>query len=154
MNDNNPEQALRAIESYGLRPGKNWKKILGELLSDIAGRDGMNCLEVLRLPELTAILEDSQESTPKKMEKLKSALSRIRYPRYSVAADRFEKQVKDLSLPANMKVTPAPYFESKQLKIEIVYEHSNGLDDQINALKRLSGTDLIKEALETEEDNN
>ena len=154
MSDNNPDQALRMIEGYGLRLGKNWKKILGDLLSDIGGRECMSCADILRMSEIKAILEDNKESAPKKMENLKSALSRIRYPRYSAATKRFDKLVRDLALPGSMKIIPAPFFESKHLRIEIVYAHEKGLDKEIEAIKRISETDLVKEALETEDDNN
>ena len=154
MSDNNPDQAIKMIEGYGLRLGKNWKKILGDLLSDIGGRDCISCADILLIPEVKAILEDNNESTPKKMEKLKNVLSRIRYPRYSIATERFYKNVKDLALPGSIKIIPTPYFESKHLKIEIVYEHEKGLDNEIEAIKRISKIDLVKEALETEDDNN
>lgn len=154
MSDNNPDKALKKIESYGLRPGKNWKKILGDLLSDIAGRDGIGCEEILLLPDIEAILENDNESAPKRLEKLKNALYKLRYPRHSAALSRFRRHVKDLALPTNMKITPVPYFESKRLMIEIVYEHENGLDEEIEAIKRISEINLVKEALETEEDNN
>jgi hypothetical protein len=93
------------------------KKLLG-LMMDLAGASGNNPDAPLRSPEVTAIVEDSRLSPFQRGEKIYEILYRLRNPRLSRAADRFQSKVKKLNFPGPVRLRAHPFFEERGLHVE------------------------------------
>lgn len=150
--DKEIESALAVLTVAGLKLGRNWRRELGELITDIAKRDNLNLEDVLADSEIKAELSSSA-ATPKKRDHIIEILRRRRYPRYYRARHTFNAKIKELKLAQNIKVTPPKAFEGHKLKVEITYSSPEELEATIDSLQQLKGVDLINEALAAAKDN-
>ena len=93
------------------------KKML-ELLDDIAGMNGTTFTEPLYLPEVRELMQDEKLTPFQKGEKLYGVLYRLRYPRLTKALERFDAQRLRLKLPGEIRLSPHPYFETADIRME------------------------------------
>ena len=108
----------------------NFRDIVG-MLKDISLRDGVPFKE---------LLEDLKKENS--LEALKSRIFKMRYPRFSVAMERFKEFTRN-NLPDNLKVHPPPYFEGDVWRIEGLFSGAEEIDRIMEGLKRLKN--FIKE---------
>ena len=95
--------------------------------------------EVVRRPEVSAILEKPELSARQKGEQVRDVLFRLRNPRLSNAKSRFLRQRKQLSLPGKVKVTPDPFFESNRLHVQFDASCAEEFREIADALRKASG---------------
>ena len=93
------------------------KKTLA-LLDDLAGINRASFIAPLEIPEVREFLRDTKLSSFQKGEKLFETLYRLRNPRLRRAEVEFAEQKKRLGLPGAIRVTPPPYFETVDLRVE------------------------------------
>jgi hypothetical protein len=93
------------------------KKVLS-LLEDLAAITDTELDAPLQSPEVLTILDDSRLSPFQKGEKLHEVLYRLRNPGLSLALERFLAQKKLLGLPGSIRITPHPFFETTDLRVE------------------------------------
>jgi hypothetical protein len=93
------------------------RKVLG-LLEDLSAGADTQLDAPLGSREVLAVLEDLRLSPFQKGEKLHEVLYRLRNPRLSQALERFLAQKKLLGLPGSIRITPHPFFESADLRVE------------------------------------
>ena len=93
------------------------KKTLN-LLEDLSVMTGAGPGEPLRDTEVKAILSDSRLSHFQRGEKVYEILYRRRFPQVSQAAERFLENKKSLGLPGSIRISPDPFFETTDLRIE------------------------------------
>jgi hypothetical protein len=93
------------------------KKVLG-LLEDLSGMADARFDVPLDSQEVQTLLTDSQLSPFQKGEKLHEILYCIRNPRLSLAKERFLAQKNLLGLPGSIRISPHPFFETNDIRIE------------------------------------
>ena len=144
--------ALETIEAAGCRLGRNDRRIIGELLADLAHRDRLSPAGLLDSPDLVAVLGDTRRNGPQKTTALKERLQARQWPTYGMAEAAFQAARRDLRLHPKIRVEHTPYFEDGRLNISFTADDQAELSDIIDSLASLNGKDLVKDALETSED--
>ncbi len=93
------------------------KKVLA-LLGDISAVTDARMDAPLNNSKVLALLDDPRLSPFQKGEKLYEILYRLRNPRLSEALERFLAQKKRIGLPGSIRITPHPFFETTDLRVE------------------------------------
>ena len=142
------ETALLRLEKAGIKINKNHRCDLTELITEIAGRDGLTPAKVLDDPRIQIILERREFNGPQKLARLKEVLFKRRYPTYTKVLAAFCEEIKKLKLDPKIKVTPTPFFENTKLKAEFAWRDPEELQDIIESLRRLLETNVVKNAFQ------
>jgi hypothetical protein len=139
-----------------LRPGENRVKEIISFLLEIARRAGLTTSAVLAAKEITRILDDQETPRPRRLEQLRNALRRMRFPRLIELEKKFSNYRRSLSLPPQINFAPPPFFESIDFKMELRFKNYKEFRDLVSRLhmivqgegKKLDGLlgDLIPEA--------
>ncbi|MCX7991903.1 MAG: hypothetical protein N2999_07720 [Proteobacteria bacterium] len=107
-------------------------------------RDFIEILKSFRLTfseqkEVLSFFKDNKETIEMgkitKKEELLKLIRNKQSPEYFNLLERFNKAKKQLSLPKNIRLKETPYFETKDLKIEITFKTISELKDRIGKLK-------------------
>lgn len=147
------DRALAMIETAGCRLSRNDRRIFGELLADLAHRDGLSPAGLLGSPDIEAVLTDARRNGPQKAAALKERLQEQRWPTNAKAEDAFQAALRDLRLHPKVRVEHTPYFEDEQLNISFTANDPAELTAIIDSLVSLNKKDLVKDALEAAEDS-
>lgn len=102
----------------GMRMSAGLQKRFFGLLGELAAKNGIEPDFPFRDPEVLAVLKNTGLSPFQRGEKVYEALYRRRYPRVTQAEQRFLERKKSLGLPGSIRITPAPYFEVPDLRVE------------------------------------
>jgi hypothetical protein len=140
-----------------LRPGENRIKEIISFLAEIARRDEVTISEVLTTRKIMHILEDQDTPQPRRLEQLRRALKRLRYPRLIEIEKNFSDYRRSLSLPPQINFVPPPFFENRDFKIELQFKNFKEFSELVFKLhmivqgegKKLDGLlgDLIPETM-------
>jgi len=149
----NIKQTLELLEKAGLKPGRNWQREFTELLTDLANRDNLTPLEIIKTAAITKVLQDKKLNGPQKLAKVKAILLAKRYPVYTKAKQAFQQRLKEVSLSKEIKIKPTPFFEDNKITVEFSYTTKAELEKIIKELEKLKKVDLVKDALQAAEDS-
>lgn len=147
------DDAMDVVESAGLKLSLNMRRELADLITEIAIRDDMSCLEVLDSLNIVSIANNSKISAPDRIKRIKETLSEKRYPYFHKTLKAYKMELKKLNLDKSLKITHQPFFESNEILVEFKYNSPDKLVDIINSLKKLSKVDIVKNAVESPENN-
>lgn len=147
------DNAMNVLEEAGLKLSFNMRRELIDLITEIAIRDDMSCLEVLDSLDIRSIANDTKISAPDRIKLIKETLSEKRYPSYHKTRRAYQKELKKLNLDKSLKITHRPFFESNEVLVEFKYDNPDKLNDIIESLEKLSKVDIVKNALESSENN-
>ena len=152
--DEQSQQAIAAMEKAGIKLNQNHKRDMFELISDIAGRDNLNALQVLLDdPKIKSALESGQNG-PQKLSRIKDVLFARRYPTYARAQAAFTREISGLNLSSRIKIRPTPFFEDNKLVVEFSFGSRDELKEVLDSLEKLKEIDVVKNALEASKDIN
>jgi len=132
-----------------LKLGENRLRENLTFLEEITKRDRLTILEILKRPEIQAVLSHQELTPPQKADRMKKALMGLRYPRMRNMEEKFEKKRKELSLPSNLSLNHLPFFEGKGLKVEFQFETVEGYRTMLSALSKLTDKKEFKEILQS-----
>lgn len=147
------ECALNVLDEAGLKLSFNMRRELIDLITEIAMRDNMSCIEVFDSMNITSIANNSKITAPDRIKRIKEALSEKRYPSFHKTLKAYEMELKKLNLDKSLKIIHRPFFEGNEIKVEFKYNNPDKLNDIIQSLKKLSKVDIVKNALESSENN-
>ena len=120
---------------------QQWEAI--QWIMEIASREGRSIKEVINDREVTEILHDSRMSDPQKLKAIVKVLKRRRFPSLMKAETEFRKGISALPLPKGVKISPPPFFEGIDYRVEIVFTKGKDLRDRLEKLSRLSSLEKI-----------
>ncbi len=120
---------------------QQWEAI--QWIMEIASREGRSIKEVMKDREVTEILHDSRMSNPQKLKDIVKVLKRRRFPSLMKAETEFRKGISALPLPKGVKISPPPFFEGIDYRVEIVFTKGKDLRDRLEKLSHLPGLDKI-----------
>lgn len=121
-------KTLGGLLVRGIRANINETKEIVQYLDDlkiIFSKRKMS--DVLALEGLKKILANDELNPREKVDRLRDALKRLRYPLISEKEDGFRQKLKDAGLPNNVLVSHAKYFEGNELKIECKFKTAEEL---------------------------
>jgi ParB/RepB/Spo0J family partition protein len=128
-----------------LKLGENRLREILTFLEEIAKRDRVTIRDILKKPEIQAILSHQELTTPQRADRIKKVLLGLRYPRMHNMEEKFEKKRKELSLPSNISLNHLPFFEGKGLKVEFQFETVEVYQAIVSSLSKLSDKKEFKE---------
>lgn len=131
-----------------LKLGENRLREILTLLEETSRRNQSTVKEIAGRPEIQAILSQKELTPSQKTERVKKALSGLRYPKLNQLEKEFEKKRKDLNLPSNILLHHPPFFEGKGLKIEFQFESMEEFQAILSALSALPGKEAFKQMIE------
>ena len=107
-------------------------------LEEITKRDGLTIREIVKQPEIQAVLSQQDLTPSQRADRIKKALLGLRYPRMYNMETKFEKKRKELSLPSNVSLQHQPFFEGKGLKMEFQFETVEEYQSMLSSLSKLA----------------
>jgi len=119
------------LELFGRVPfsSSHQLKIL-EMTEEILFRDKCALEDIF---EKLGIRQYMEGEKPQK--KIIDELFKYRYPTYTEAEEKWQKEIKNLRLPGKMKVTHYPFFEKKQMELTIRLQDTEELKRLIEKLE-------------------
>lgn len=101
-----------------LLPGVNRLKEIIMLLNEIALFQKKTIKDIVNL-YLLDIIEDSRSDRKNRTEKIRLKLKVLRYPKLAKQEYKWDRFLKGLHLPPEIKISPPPFYEGNEIKIEI-----------------------------------
>ena len=120
---------------------QQWEAI--QWIMEIASREGRSIEEVINDREVTEILHSDRMSNPQKLKAIVKVLKKRRFPSIMKAENEFRKGISALSLPKRVKISPPPFFECIDYKLEIVFTKGKELREKLEKLSHLPGLDKV-----------
>jgi hypothetical protein len=130
-----------------LKLGENRLREVLTLLEEISRRNQWTAREVVRRPEIQAILSQKELTPSQKTERAKKALMSLRYPKMHQLEEAFEKKKKNLNLPSNLSLHHLPFFEGRGLRAEFHFETLEEYRRILSALSQLVNKEEFKELI-------
>ena len=121
-----------------LKLGENRLREILTFLEEISKRDQLSIREIVKRPEIQAILSHQELTPSQRAERIKRALMDLRYPRLRNREEKFEKKRKELNLPSKVSFSHQPFFEGKGLKMELQFETAEEYQSIVSSLNGLS----------------
>ncbi len=130
-------RALFAVIA-ALRLGKNYQRELIRLAYDVARREALSIRELVASPELRAAMQEQELSPAHKAERVLGWLRERRFPRLALARRRYAELVRQLSLPANIRLSPPPYFEGAEWYCQLQFASQEELRQMAERLQKIA----------------
>lgn len=122
-----------------LKLGVNKIKDLLMLLDDIALRDQHPIHEILADERLQTVLRQEQTPTPQKADLVRRYLWEQRYPEFTSLEQTYQQTLKQLSLPAGVRLNTDRFFEDDRMTMDFRFRTSDELRQIAQGLMSLSG---------------
>jgi len=120
-----------------LKPGLNKQREILTLFYEIASRESVSIIKLLKGDELQSILSDNEPDRNQIINKLRQYLKRRRYPLMTKAENVFERNVKKLALERGMKIIPPANFEGNTFVLSLEFKKIKDLEMQKEFLDKL-----------------
>ncbi len=115
---------------------KNQQAQFIDFVNDLSRIENQSIFELLNKSDLTIICENEQMNSPQKVRALIKLLRTRRLPHLVKAEKGFNRMVKNLKLPAGFQITPPPYFEGPNYKLEISFMDGKDLREKLVTLAK------------------
>jgi ParB/RepB/Spo0J family partition protein len=132
-----------------LKLGENRLREILTFLEEITKRDRLAIREIVKRPEIEAILSHQELTPSQKADRMKKALLGLRYPRMHGMEEKFEKKRKELNMPANVFLSHQPFFEGKGLSVEFQFETVEEYEAIVSSLDGLSENKEFRELIKS-----
>jgi len=148
LTSDNRMAVLSLISS--LKLGENRLREVLTFLEEISRRNQCEGRDIVRRPEIQAILSQEELTPSQKTERIKKVLTDLRHPKLNQLEKTFEKKRKGLNLPSNISLHHPPFFEGKKLRIEFQFETTEEYRSILSALSVLPEREEFKQMIETD----
>lgn len=132
-----------------LKLGENRLREILTLLDEITKRDQLAIQEIVRRPEIQAVLSHRELTAPQRADRMKKILMSLRYPQMHQLERTFERKKEELNLPPSISLQHPPFFEGKGLKMEFQFETQKEYQSVISFLSRLTERKEFKDMIES-----
>jgi len=130
-----------------LKLGENRLREALTFLEEISRRDQCSAREIVRRPEIQAILFQKELTPIQKAERVKKVLQAHRYPKMHQLEEAFEKRKKNLNLPSHLSLHHQPFFEGRGLTVEFQFETMEEYRTILSFLSNLVNREEFQEIL-------
>ena len=110
-----------------------------DYIIDISRIEKINITKLFDSEYYQNILTDKKKNIPQKAKELLDNLRQRRNPDYSKYKLLFEKRIRRLQLPNNIKIKHPKYFESEFYQLEIEFKDGDALLNDLNGLVKRDG---------------
>jgi ParB/RepB/Spo0J family partition protein len=143
------EERLDLVAFFSpLKLGENTMRELLTLLEEIGRRERSPIRGIAERPEVREILLHPELTPSQKTEKLKKALTALRYPGLQRQEEEFDSKRRELDLPAGISIRPSSFFEGKELRIDFQFSSEEDYRKALTTLSALPGKPAFRALLE------
>jgi ParB-like chromosome segregation protein Spo0J len=111
---------------------------LVEMVVEIGRRQGIGPAEVINLREIRKVRAADTKPARQRAQDIRRHLQALRSPRLTARKERFAKEVRDLKLPAGVRLVPPPHFEGPRWNLECTFESGDELAARLRHLTKLA----------------
>ena len=122
-----------------------------EYISEISRRSKSSVDQVLMGGAFKDIYDDENKNKPQKARKLLNILRGKLFPDLTEYERVFNRRVKKLQLPGNIKISHPKYFESEGYRLEVEFRSGPDLKDCIDHLGNVKGLENIGDPWEKDQ---
>jgi ParB family chromosome partitioning protein len=119
-----------------------------ETVLDIAQRARIPPAEVIGPKEIDQFREDQSIPARQRAHDIRRYLQALRSPRLTARKERFAKEVRELGLPAGVRLVPPPYFEGPKWSLECAFERADELANRLRQVAHLADQLEFKQLME------
>jgi ParB family chromosome partitioning protein len=112
-----------------LKLSLNKQREILTLMKEIAIREDMSVMQVLKEPQLKSILENKDLDKNQKASKIRIYLKQRRFPAITTAAQSFQKHFKKLNIGKGMELIPPVNFEGSAYTLKLTFNNMTDLKD-------------------------
>ena len=116
-------------------------------LEETSQRDEIPVGELLDDREIEAVLGNKEFTRSRKIELIRKILRGKRYPQLTGLEAQVEEKLRQLHLPPELKLSPPPYFEGDELKVEFGFRDPKELKRMADRLLKISDLPELAEIL-------
>ena len=140
-----PEERLAYFRMvHRLKPGKNLQREFLDLLADIGRREKTPINSLLAEREIAFLIENKDLPAPQRSGRLRRALLRRRYPRFSEAMELYEQLRRQFRLPPGTSLSAPPYFEGRDWRLSVTFRNREELKRAHKTLGELIDHPLLE----------
>ena len=114
-----------------------------DYINDISRQKKSTIYRVLREDDFKDIYDDKNKNNPQKARKLLNILREKLFPDLTEYEKTFQRRVKRLQLPENIKISHPRYFESEGYKLEVDFLDGPDLMNSIDRISNSKGIEKI-----------
>ena len=130
-----------------LKLGLNKLKELLNYLEEIALRDELSMTEILSSSEIQEILANEKHSGPQKIEALRYALRKQRFPGLTQLEEQYQNALKGLKLPRGFQLKTDRFFEDDNMSASFRFSSPEELKTVAEELLQLSKKTELQQIL-------
>ncbi len=117
-----------------LRPGENRIREIISFLREISLRDEVSVSSLLAGDKIKENIGDQEAPRPQRLERLRMALKKMRFPYLAEMERKFADYKRSLSLPPQISFHPPPFFEGEQFRLELRFKDFSTFRELVNKL--------------------
>jgi hypothetical protein len=145
-----PEDRMAVLSlTSRMKLGENRLREVFILLEEISRRNQCAVREIVKGPEIQAVLSQKELTPSQKTERVKKVLMALRYPKMDQMEKEFEKKSRDLNLPSSLSIHHPFFFEGKGLRIEFQFESVEEYQAILEVLSNLAHKKGFKELIQS-----
>ena len=114
------------------------QKEMVEMVEDIALRTRVTPAEVIDAKEIREFREDHSRPARQRALDIRRHLQALRSPRLTARQARFDEEIRELGLPAGVRLVPPPHFEGPRWSVECSFKRTDELAACLRQVARLA----------------
>ena len=124
---------------------KNQQAQFVEFISDLSHIENRTTTDLLDDPQLVGIRDSEPMNNPQKAKALIKVLRTRRLPHLVQAEKVFKRMVERLALPAHCRITPPPFFEGPDYRLDISFRNGGDLMEKLSILIQKEGIAALED---------
>ncbi len=121
-----------------------------ESVLDIAQRYKVAPAEVINAKDIKELREDESRPARQRAHDIRGRIRARRSPRLMARKERFAKEVRELGLPAGVRLLPPPYFEGPKWSLECSFERTDELATRLRQVACLADKPPFRQVIESQ----
>ncbi len=130
-----------------LRLSLSKQREIMQLLTEIAARDDLAVMDILREKDLQEILADKDADRGMKARNIRYYLKKWRFPAITEAEERYGQCVKEMRLGENLRLIPPKDFEGNVYIFQLSFSSISELEDRLADLDRIKSEPVLQEII-------
>ena len=133
MDKRSSDSIVKAILKLNLNMNQQIQLI--EYMIDLSLKEGKPIHQILSEDWSIVLLEAGEPNIPQRAKKMFEFLKSRRFPWLTLCENNFNKRIAGLKLPAGVRVTHPPFFESSGYRLDIPFQNGHDLKKKIHDIE-------------------
>jgi ParB-like chromosome segregation protein Spo0J len=123
-----------------------------ETVEQIARKENLTPEQLLSSGEVGALRQTSKRPARQRAQQIRKHLQDQCSPRLTARRERFAREVRNLGLPAGVRLVPPPYFEGPKWILECTFERADELARRLRHVAQLADLTDLQSMMESKSD--